>query len=120
MNSDHGVHPVREAIAAVRAAVDSTVDASLWSLPDTEIAELLQEIACEEARLAALRLWVVGEAHGRDLAGRSGAPSTKMWLRSHLPITPGEAAGQVRLATTLPRFPVLAEAMTEGSLCASR
>ncbi len=120
MNSGQGVHPVRQAIAAVRAAVDSTVDASLWSLPDTEIADLLGEIAREEARLAALRLRVVGEVHGRDLAGRCGAPSTQVWLRSHLPVTPGEAAGQVRLAAALPRFPVLAEAMTEGRLCPGR
>ncbi len=77
----------------------------------TEVKAVLAQLEVEEARLAGLRLQLVGEA---QLAGAAAAVDQ---VRNSPRTTTGQAAGLLRLGADLAdRFRVLADSLAEGSL----
>jgi len=90
---------VTGAVAAVVAALDDAADVPLWSLSDDEVEGLLRSV--QRARVDALALRLISEAARRRTGVRSGATSTRAWLRSELQVSPGEAKRDVELAAAL-------------------
>ncbi|MGH3714642.1 MAG: DUF222 domain-containing protein, partial [Micromonosporaceae bacterium] len=101
-----GSHPMLGAVSAGRELLSSASGKPLWSLSDDQVGELVDAAAALEAQAAQLKLALVAEAHGRDVAGRVAACSTQTWLRARTRVTPAAAKGQV----------VLAAALTSGGL----
>ena len=76
-----------------------------------EVKAVLAELEVEEARLASLRLALVGEA---QLAGAAAAVDQ---VRNSPRTTSGQAAGVLRLGANLAdRFWVLADALADGAI----
>ncbi|ETA02485.1 hypothetical protein ThrDRAFT_02226 [Frankia casuarinae] len=96
-----GQHLVPSGLAVVAEQVGGLLDAPVWSLSDAELYGALDDCSVELARLAAVRLALVREAHGRNLAVREGATSTAALLRERLRIRPGDAHRLVDLALAL-------------------
>jgi hypothetical protein len=94
-------HPVADAVGAVVAALDGAADVPLWSLSDEEVEGLLRSAHGARARVDALALRLVSEVARRRTGERSGATSTRAWLRSELQVSPGEAKRDVELAAAL-------------------
>jgi hypothetical protein len=111
-----GGHPVTEFLRAGGEAAAKLADAAVWSLPDGELVDLVTAAARLESQVAALKLQLIGEADGRGVAGRAGAPSTQAWLRHRLHCRPGDAKRDVVLAAALQRLPVAARALGEGRI----
>jgi hypothetical protein len=88
-----GAHPVAEALAAVSAAVDEVAGLPVWLLSDAGLLAALASGERAAAKLAAVRLSLVREADGRDVASRSGATSAAALLRWQLRVAPAEAKG---------------------------
>lgn len=68
-----------------------------WALSNDDVGTALDMMAAAEARLAAVKLGVVGDADGRNI-GVCEATSTAGWLRGRLLMHPGEARRTVKLA----------------------
>ncbi len=105
-----------DSLRNLRGAIDAAlVDlCALRITSDDDAAQVkavLAQLEVEEARLAGLRLRLVGEA---QLAGAAAAMDQ---VRNSPRTTSGQAAGVLRLGADLAdRFWVLAEALTEGSI----
>lgn len=96
------VETARDHVRALRIAGDEDV---------TEVQELLECLQVTEARLAGMRLELLGEAQ------LAGAARVVDQLRSSARTTTGQASAALRLAGELSdRFWVLAEALGEGSI----
>jgi len=94
-------HLLLQGLSGVSSLVDGLLDTPVWSLSDEDLLDGLEGSSVELARLAAVRLALVGEAHGRGLAARQGATSTRVLLRDRLRVHPGEAGTLVMLALDL-------------------
>jgi hypothetical protein len=91
-------------------------ETGFWSLPDTDLKDLVALAARARAQIEAIELRLVADVAGRGVAARDGAPSAQAWLRGRLRLTPGAAAGRVRLAAALERLPVTRDALTDGRI----
>lgn len=94
-------HPVQHAVTAVREQLTEVAETPLWSLPDAEVAELLEQAHATFGQLADLTLRLTAEADRRGVAKAAGAPSTRAWLRQRLRMSPVAAKRQVLLAQRL-------------------
>jgi len=97
----HRLPAVLAELAVLRETVDRLADTPAWPLDDDELAAAVETVSQEIARLEAIRLSLVREVDGRDLAGRVEATSTGALLRERLRIRPGQARGLVDLAAAL-------------------
>uniref|UniRef100_UPI0021C0E6A8 HNH endonuclease signature motif containing protein n=1 Tax=Frankia gtarii TaxID=2950102 RepID=UPI0021C0E6A8 len=86
------------ALSELDEQIGQAVDMPGWSLSDPELDSAVLDCAVLLARLAALRLGLVREMHGRGSAQREGATSTAALLRTRLRIRPGEAQRLLALA----------------------
>ncbi|EIV90658.1 protein of unknown function DUF222 [Frankia sp. QA3] len=73
----------------------------MWPLSDAELALAVDDSAAALSRLAAARLQLVREVHGRGMALRAGAESTQAWLRERLRVRPVDARRLLDLAAAL-------------------
>jgi hypothetical protein len=96
-----GEHQVFFGLGVVSSQVGGILEASVWSLSDGDLLAALDGSSVALARLAAVRLKVIREARGRELAARQGACSMAVLLREWLRMRPGEASRLVRLAAAL-------------------
>ncbi|MGH3660216.1 MAG: DUF222 domain-containing protein, partial [Micromonosporaceae bacterium] len=115
-----GGNAVAAAFTEVRDILKSVSDIPLWSNSDAQITELLIAAARLGNQVEALRLRVVAEAHGRDIAGRAAASSTRAWLRNAVLVSPAEAKKQVALAGALRDLEPTRRALTDGLVSASQ
>jgi len=109
-------HPMLAGLAAVSAELAGLVEVNAWSMAGADVEAGLELLTCVEARLAAVKLALVGEADGRRLGRADGAVSTAAWLRQRLLTHPSTAARTVELAGAL-RGPCTA---TGGALSAGQ
>ncbi|WP_239394374.1 DUF222 domain-containing protein, partial [Frankia sp. CiP3] len=107
-------HPLLAGLDAVATGVDALTQATVWSLSDAELLTALEDGERLLATVAALRLRLVRDADGRDLAARQGATSTAALLRHRLRLRPGDARMLVELAAALDG----PQAATGQALCA--
>jgi hypothetical protein len=111
-------HPMLAALAVVEDGAGRLAEACSWSMSDEDIGVALGRLAAVEARLAAVKLALVGQADGRGL-GATQATTTAGWLRARLLLHPGEAGRVVRLAGALPaESPAAAAALAAGVISA--
>ena len=85
-------------LAAVSAGLAGLVEVNAWSMAGADVEAGLELLTCVEARLAAVKLALVGEADARQLGRADGAASTAGWLRQRLLTHPRTAARTVDLA----------------------
>ncbi|WP_041940050.1 MULTISPECIES: HNH endonuclease signature motif containing protein [Frankia] len=86
------------ALSELDELVGQAVDMPGWSLSDGDLDSAVLDCSALLARLAALRLGLINELHGRGSAQREGATSTAALLRARLRIRPGEAQRLLGLA----------------------
>ncbi len=77
------------------------VDGPVWSLSDAGLLELLLACSVALTRLAAFRLQIVAEVHGRGLARRAGACDTVALLRERLRVRAADASRLVDVAVAV-------------------
>jgi hypothetical protein len=94
-------HPVAGAVDAVVAALDGVAGVSLWSLSDRAVEDLLRAVHRARSRFDELALRLIDDAMRRRTGERSGATSTRAWLRCELNVAPPEAKREVELAAAL-------------------
>uniref|UniRef100_UPI002AD34FE2 DUF222 domain-containing protein n=1 Tax=Frankia sp. Cr1 TaxID=3073931 RepID=UPI002AD34FE2 len=94
-------HPLLTGLDAVATGVDALAQATVWSLSDADLLAALEDGERLLATVAAVRLRLVREADGRDLAAGQGATSTAALLRHRLRLRPGDARMLVELAAAL-------------------
>ncbi|MGH3728618.1 MAG: DUF222 domain-containing protein [Micromonosporaceae bacterium] len=111
---------VAATLAEISDLLNSISDTPLWSSSDSQVTELLVTAARVRNQVDAVRLRVVAEVHGRDIAGRAVASSTQAWLREAVRVTPAEAKQQVVLASALSGgLDQTRRALTDGSVAVS-
>ena len=97
--------PVTEVLASVRAQLDSLAALAPWQLLDTDIATMVVQAEALSRRLAGVQLAVIAEGIGRGLPFATGSGTGQgapaAWVRSLVPVTPGQASGRARLAQAL-------------------
>ena len=117
MSTTVGTSPV-QALAAANTGLDTLADLAPWQLLDTDVATMVTEIETLTRRLAGVQLSVIAEGITRGLpfatGSGTGAGAPGRWVRSLIPITPGEASGRTRLAQAL--FPAAAPGPTGRAL----
>lgn len=117
---DVGGHAAAVAVSRAASIIRPVSGTRFWSASATELADFLAEVSALESQLAAMKLAAIADAHGRDIAGRAGAPPTQAWLRHRLNLTPAEAKKQTRLAAALDRDrEVTRRALSEGVISAA-
>ena len=95
------MHPAQRAVAAIDAALDDLLGASLWSLTDAQQVELMAGQERVLGRLQASVLAVTRDFDARGTAKAHGATGTGAWLREKYNLAPGEANRRVKLAKAL-------------------
>ncbi|WP_261553976.1 HNH endonuclease signature motif containing protein [Frankia tisae] len=94
-------HVLVDELAAVSARIDAMVDGPAWSMSDAGLLEFLLDCSVVLTRLAAVRLQIVAEVHGRDLARRAGASGTVALLRERLRVRAVDANRLVDVAVAV-------------------
>ena len=89
------------ALAAVGSLLADVADRPLWSVDDGELVSLVVEAGAVVARAQAVLLGLIGEADARGALLGDGAPSSQVWLRGRLRVSPSEAASYVQTARGL-------------------
>jgi hypothetical protein len=86
-------HPAEHAVAAIGAHLDGLFDASLWSMPAADLAQLVVALEKMSRRVDAVKLVVLAQADTSQLAAQTGAVSTAKWLNqvADVPIWAGKA-----------------------------
>lgn len=97
-HSPSGLHVLVDGLAAMSARLDGLMGGPVWSLSDAGLMDFLVDCSAVLTRLAAFRLQVVAEVHGRGLARRSGASSTAALLRERLRVRAADAGRLVDVA----------------------
>ncbi len=94
-------HVLVDALAVTSTQIDAMVDGPVWSLSDAGLLEFLQDCSAVLTRLAAFRLQIVAEVHGRGLARRVGASGTVALLRERLRVRAADANRLVDVAVAV-------------------
>jgi hypothetical protein len=98
---------VIDALARMRDDTSTCVAASVWAMPDSALLDALVRVHALEQRLAGLRLALIREVDGRDVAARQGAGSAAGWLWQRLHVTLAVARGWLQLARQLDEPPLV-------------
>ena len=113
------LHPVVEALRDAASALSGVCEAPRWSLTDGEALALLDDGYALVAQTQAVASRLRAEVDSRQLATKSGAPSTKAWLRRRQQLTAGRAKRDVEVARALDdTMPATATALAAGVLSA--
>ncbi|MEU4470427.1 DUF222 domain-containing protein [Micromonospora sp. NPDC023888] len=106
-----------EELTQAEAAVAACVDASAWTLAESDLVAALDAAYRLEQRLAAVQLSLVRELDGRGTAVTRGASSTAVWLRERLRLTVPTARRLVDLAAALDTGnPEIRAALANGNI----
>ena len=109
-------HQVAAATAQMRAAADSVVDASVWSMTAAEAASTLVELTRLEAQVVELRARVAAHADELQVGHDDGATSTANWLAHQTRLTRSTAGGVVHLGYNLGTHDIVRDALAHGDL----
>ena len=109
-------HQVAAATARMRAAADSVVDASVWSMTAAEAASTLLELTRLEAQVVELRARVAAHADELQVGHDVGATSTATWLAHQTRLTRSTAGGVVHLGYNLGTHDIVRDALAAGHL----
>ena len=112
----HPRHQVSRAVAALEAALDDVADASLWSMPTDETAEVLVRLTRVAARVAELETRLATHAGTVGVAEQVGATSVANWWAHQTRITHAEAHRKTRLAAGLEHHLPVHDALKTGEL----
>ena len=104
---------VLDVVERLRVDAAKCADASAWSLSDTDLVAALDGVHRLEQTIAAVKLHLVREIDGRDIASVHHFAGTAAWLRSRLLVDPAAARTLVELATAVDQHPGV-----DASLCA--
>ncbi|WP_435745895.1 DUF222 domain-containing protein [Nocardioides sp. SYSU DS0663] len=115
-----GDHPVSRAVARLHAELDDLNEAPLFALTAEENAATLTAVTALAARVAELELRLAAQAEGNDVAATTGATSTASWWAHATRQDRRAAAGRVRLADALGRFPSVRAALAAGGMNAEQ
>src|SRR5690349_21017413 len=107
-------------LVQTRQLLAEAADRAMFTLSDADLVTVLDHAHAIAATAQALQSQVLAEIHGRGLPSAQGATSTTAWLRDHHRITPRAAVRQTRLANALPKLPLLAAAMSAGTVNAEQ
>ena len=72
--SGSGVHPATAATATITRTLDELTDVPLYGLVPEAVGDLLTSVVALEARLAGLRMQLIGAAETAGTAARAGRP----------------------------------------------
>jgi hypothetical protein len=101
LESPNRIHVLVDELAATSARIDEMVDGPVWSLSDAGLLEFLLDCSSALTRLAAFRLQIVAEVHGRGLAQRAGACDTVALLRERLRVRAADASRLIDVAVAV-------------------
>src|SRR5690349_20622975 len=113
-------HRVSAATAAMRAAADAVVDASVWSMDAAETAATLVELTALAAQVAELTARVVAHADDLHVGQEVGASNVASWLAHTTRTTRPVAHGVVKLGHALEAHPLTRDALAHGDLVADQ
>src|SRR3954447_9352956 len=109
-------HRISVATAQMRAAADSMVDASVWSMDAAETASTLVELTRLEAQVVELKARVAAHADDLHVGQDVGASSAAAWLAHTTRQTRPAAYGIVKLGHDLEAHPATRDALAAGGL----
>lgn len=109
-----GTHPVSEFADRLNTRLDDLATTPLLSMSAREKRNGLAAIARAEAKLAALKLRLMADAETSGACTETGAATVAAWVAVQTRHTRRAARSDLKLALSLERHPVLAEAMTAG------
>ena len=120
-HSDQPPSPASDDVAVLVAALDRLAARDLGRLPDTVVAERIQQLRPLVDRLEGQWLKELAEVDARGAAGAElgqQVGSTAAWLRNRLHLSDSAASKHVRTARALFRGPLTgtAEALTDGAI----
>jgi hypothetical protein len=92
-------------LASAGEELAQCADSAAWALPESELIAALDATHRLEQQVAAVKLALVREIDGRDIATAHDASSTGAWLRDRLRIGPSAARTLVTLAASLESSP---------------
>lgn len=108
-------------LASAGARLAPCADTATWALSETELVASLEAVHRLEQQLAAVKLALVREVDGREVAAFHGASSTVVWLRDRLRIGPSQARTLVGLAEGLDAgSPAIRAALAAGLINAEQ
>jgi hypothetical protein len=108
--------PFADPTVSLHACLDDLASFDLEGCTADQQAALLNSLTRAEARIAALKLQVLGTAERSRTAARSGAASTGQWAARVANADPAVAQRQVGLARGLERRTATQEALSAGSI----
>src|SRR5215218_2276076 len=109
-------HRVSVATAQMRAAADSVVDASVWSMDAAETASTLVALTQLAAQVAELTARVAAHADDLHVGQEVGASSAANWLAHTTKTTRPAAHGVVKLGHELEAHPLTRDALAHGEI----
>src|SRR6478752_3643243 len=110
-------HRVSAATAQMRAAADAVVDASVWSMGETEAGQTLVELGRLKAQVAELEARVAAHADDIHVGQDVAASSAANWLAHQTKQTRAETNRTVRLGHALEEHPATRDALAGGRVC---
>jgi hypothetical protein len=111
---------VGAALVTLERALDALNAADVASVPASEQAQALRVLERAEAKHTVARARVLAAFTAQDGYEDDGQGSARMWLRWQTRVTKTAAAGAVGWMRRLAVHPVIAQALTEGQISASR
>jgi hypothetical protein len=109
-------HAALEAVAAIGAGLDELAEASLWSMPVTELGELVVTLERLGRRVSAAQIEALAQADGGQVARQTGATSTVAWLRDVADVPPWAGKARLALHRSLVTRPVTSAAISAGDI----
>jgi hypothetical protein len=120
MSLEHDINPwgtnPDDAIDAAMAAIESSLDKLLTRDPaywrTGQKKDRLERLEKIQAKQAALKLRVLASAG--DIAEETGAKDVSGWMRTELLVDKAVARSQVKLATAMTKYELVADGLAEG------
>jgi Domain of unknown function (DUF222) len=109
--------PFGSAVQAAREALAEVAERPTWSIPDTELPELLKATDAAASAVAEMSCRLIAEAHNRNIANQHGATSTAAWLDRLTGCGRPEASRVTRTARRLTnRYELVRVALAAGKI----
>lgn len=108
-------HEVHRGLGALLDASGRLDAGRVWSLGGESLSESIREVYALEARLAAVRSALLGQAERSDLPTWDATPTLAAWLRDRVGLAPAQARKHIALARGLEEHPTVAQALAGGA-----
>src|SRR4029453_2076901 len=113
--------PFGSALRTVRGALVGGVEQPTWSIPESELPDLILSAHAAAAAVQELGCRLVAEADGRNLAEADGASSTTTWVDRLLGCGRFEASQVTLIARRLAgRYELVRQALAAGQISFSK